>query len=705
MRGDGSGEHCPGCVLRLGLTPALDEEPVDPPAVGPYRLLEVIGEGGFGTVWLATQTQPFTREVALKVIKPGIDCPRVQARFSVEKRALAMMDHPHIARVLDGGQTDAGRPYFVMELARGPTLLRYCESNRLPIQQRLALFLPLCEALQHAHQKGVIHRDIKPSNILVCDRDGVPVPKIIDFGVAKATRDELAEETLVTHLGQIIGTPAYMSPEQASLGGIDVDTRSDIYSLGVLLYEALTGRIPFSPSNSGPAGVQQLLHEIREVDPKSPSSAVASLPAADQRAIASARSTEPSKLVHSLMGDLDRVVLKCLEKERSRRYPSAAALAEDLRRFLRREPVTATAPTLAYRFGKFANRHWAALLTAVLFLVVLMAATAVSVSQAIRAGRLAASETQLRRIAQTNELHLRRTIYAADVNLASQALDREDTEGARNILHPYQKVTANQDVRGWEWHLLWKLAQGSPTRGLFGHSNAVPGLAWSLDGTLLWSCGQDGSVRSWNPETGEETARYDFGPNPLQALALHPSGERIAVVSPARNLGGILDVRTGRAQVVPIELSHACWVVVAAPDGSAFLHGSGGWGFAATNGVTVIRDLDFASPRLIPESGARCAFTRDGSLLATGTWGQHIKLWHWPSLLPAGELGPVGPIGSLAFSSDGERLVAGASAGELTLWHIPSRSVFHRRQAHAGTVISSAQFSPDGTRILTSAGD
>jgi serine/threonine protein kinase/tetratricopeptide (TPR) repeat protein len=325
--------------------------------LGRYKLLEKIGEGGFGVVYVAEQKEPVKRRVALKIIKLGMDTRQVVARFEAERQALALMDHPNIAKVLDAGATDSGRPYFVMELVRGVKLTEYCDQHKLSTKQRLELFIPVCQAIQHAHQKGIIHRDIKPSNILVTLHDGVPVPKVIDFGIAKATQQDLTDKTVYTQLQQFVGTPAYMSPEQAEMSGLDVDTRSDIYSLGVLLYELLTGRTPLDPKELMSQGIDGMRKTIREKEPVHPSTKVATLQGEELTTTAARHAAEAPKLVSLLRGDLDWIVMKCLEKDRTRRYETANGLAADLRRHLNNEPISARPPSTAYRFQKALRRN------------------------------------------------------------------------------------------------------------------------------------------------------------------------------------------------------------------------------------------------------------------------------------------------------------------------------------------------------------
>ena len=340
--------------------------------LGPYKLLEQSGEGGFGVVFMAEQHKPVRRKVALKVLKPGMDTRQVVARFEAERQALALMDHPNIAHVFDGGETAGGRPYFVMELVRGIPITEFCDDNQLPVRQRLELFVRVCQAVQHAHQKGIIHRDLKPSNIMVTLHDGTPVVKVIDFGIAKALGQQLTDKTLFTNFAQLMGTPMYMSPEQAQLSGLDMDTRTDIYSLGVLLYELLTGTTPFDAERLRTAAYDEIRRIIREEEPPKPSTRLSTLGEATATVSAN-RQTDPKRLRQLFRGELDWIVMKALEKDRNRRYDTASAFAADVQRYLHDEPVQACPPSAWYRFRKFARRRKAFLgfTGLVLFFVVL----------------------------------------------------------------------------------------------------------------------------------------------------------------------------------------------------------------------------------------------------------------------------------------------------------------------------------------------
>ena len=338
--------------------------------IGPYKLLQQIGEGGMGIVYMARQERPVQRMVALKIIKPGMDSAQVIARFEAERQALALMDHPNIARVIDAGTTDAGGPYFVMELVKGIPIIQYADEHRLTACQRLELFIPVCHAVQHAHQKGIIHRDLKPTNVLVADYDDRPVPKVINFGVAKAIGQHLTEKTMFTQFGQVVGTIEYMSPEQAKLNQADIDTRTDIYSLGVLLYELLTGEIPFDRQRLHSGAFDEMLRIIREEEPPKPSTRLSS--SKSLPSISAQRQLEPKKLTMLIAGELDWIVMKALEKDRTRRYETPTAFARDIQRYLADEPVEACPPSVGYRLRKFARRNKGALAVAATMLLLLV---------------------------------------------------------------------------------------------------------------------------------------------------------------------------------------------------------------------------------------------------------------------------------------------------------------------------------------------
>jgi serine/threonine protein kinase/tetratricopeptide (TPR) repeat protein len=420
-----------------GDAPQITEGPGS--RIGPYKLLQQIGEGGMGAVYMAEQEHPVRRRVALKIIKPGMDSKQVIARFEAERQALALMDHLNIAHVLDAGTTETGRPFFVMELVHGVPLTRYCDENRLTPRQRLELFVPVCQAIQHAHQKGIIHRDLKPSNILVTLYDGRPVPKIIDFGLAKATDQRLTERTMFTQYGTIVGTFEYMAPEQAEMSALGVDTRSDIYSLGVLLYELLTGTTPLQRKRLREAALTEALRLIKEEEPEKPSARLSHSGQA-LATVAAARKTEPARLARLVRGELDWIVMKCLEKDRTRRYETANGLARDIERHLHDEPVEACPPSAGYRLRKLARKYKKAVGVAAVFLALLLGGVVVSTAQAVRASRAEARAV-------------------AERDAAQQARERADRNFAlaKDAVEKYlSKVTDNPRLTQANFHQLRK---------------------------------------------------------------------------------------------------------------------------------------------------------------------------------------------------------------------------------------------------------
>ncbi|HVU22590.1 MAG TPA: protein kinase [Opitutus sp.] len=497
---DHAASNMPSAAPGLGetvaaFTPRPEEKAGD--LIGRYKLLQQIGEGGCGVVYMAEQTAPVVRRVALKVIKLGMDTKSVIARFEAERQALAMMDHPNIAKVLDAGTTDNGRPFFVMELVRGIPITKYCDENNLPTADRLGLFDQVCHAIQHAHQKGIIHRDIKPSNILVTVNDGKPVPKVIDFGIAKATQGKLTDATVFTAFEQFIGTPAYMSPEQAEMSSLDIDTRSDIYSLGVLLYELLTGRTPFDPKELLQAGLDEMRRQIREVEPVKPSTRLGILEKTALTATAERRRTDPPKLIRLIDGDLDWIVMRCLEKDRTRRYETAVSVAQDIQRHLQHEPIVARPVSAFYRLKKLARRHRLAFAAVVTFAALWLVGTILSTYLATRVVR-AENEAEASRAGRD---YVDGLIY----QLAEQAANRP--QGSDRI-QPDPPIT----VRAALDHIVAQLdpADGSPTWFSHGLKNrgVIPetlGEASQILGDYLRAVDLLGKAAAMN--------RAEFGPD------------------------------------------------------------------------------------------------------------------------------------------------------------------------------------------------
>jgi WD40 repeat protein/serine/threonine protein kinase len=521
--------------------------------IGQYKLLQLIGEGGFGSVFMAEQERPVRRKVALKIIKLGMDTKQVIARFEAERQALAIMDHPNIAKVLEAGATETGRPYFVMELVRGVPITEYCDSQRLTTRQRAELFVQVCQAIQHAHQKGVIHRDIKPNNVLVTMHDDKAVPKVIDFGIAKATGQNLTEKTLFTEFRQFVGTPAYMSPEQAQMNELDVDTRSDIYSLGVLLYELLTGTTPFDPRQLRSAAYDEIRRIIREVEPPKPSTRISTL-GDTLPGVAERRRIDPSQFSHSMKGELDWIVMKAMDKDRTRRYETANGLTLDIQRYLNDEPILARPPSSAYRFRKLVRRNKLAFGAAAAVSLALVLGVCLSTWEAVRASRArdiaqaarADEATQrhiaedARRQADAREFAARQRAYASDIHLLQHAIETGDLGKAQNLLDRQLPQNGEQDLRGWEWRYLWQFCKSDALYTLCHEPNEIYSLSSSSDGKWL-ATGQflDGAVAVWDLGTRQPIARLQVGNR--QAFVLFAPRSRVLAVA-----GGTLSASTVR---------------------------------------------------------------------------------------------------------------------------------------------------------------
>jgi eukaryotic-like serine/threonine-protein kinase len=496
--------------------------------IGPYKLLQQIGEGGMGFVYMAEQGKPVRRKVALKIIKPGMDSRQVIARFEAERQALAMMDHQNIARVLDAGTTDNGRPYFVMELVHGVPITQFCDDRHLTPRERLALFVPVCRAIQHAHQKGIIHRDIKPSNVLMTMYDDQPVPKVIDFGVAKAIEQRLTERTMFTQYGALVGTFEYMSPEQAEMNAFGVDTRSDVYSLGVLLYELLTGTTPLGRERMRSAALHELVRLIKEEEAQRPSVRLSSLD--HLPTVAAARKTEPGRLRKLMRGELDWIVMRCLEKDRARRYESASGLARDVERYLADEPVEAGPPGAGYRLRRFARKYRTTLRIAGAFLVLLVLGAVVSTWQAIRATLAENRASEQRDVARRNEVDairareetskayeqaavanqklqkttgdLRTALYVSDLNRAYQFWEAGNIQRVEELLERHLPSGKEDDLRGVEWHFLRRMASLFQAGRLADAGSPLLSLAISPDGRSVATSNTRGTLTVWDAATG-----------------------------------------------------------------------------------------------------------------------------------------------------------------------------------------------------------
>jgi eukaryotic-like serine/threonine-protein kinase len=690
-----------------GLLGPAEEPAAEGPGVtlGPYKLLEQLGEGGFAFVFMAEQHHPVRRKVALKVLKPGMDTRQVVARFEAERQALALMDHPNIAQVFDAGETPLGRPYFVMELVRGTTITDFCDHNQLPVQERLALFASVCQAVQHAHHKGVIHRDIKPSNVLVTLHDGVPVVKVIDFGIAKAVGQQLTDRTLFTGFAQMVGTPLYMSPEQAELSGLDVDTRTDVYSLGVLLYELLTGTTPFDCERLRAAGYDEMRRIIREEEPPKPSTRITTLGRA-ATTVSARRRSDPCRLRRLFRGELDWVVMKALEKDRNRRYETPSAFAADVGRYLHDDPVLACPPSAWYRFRKFARRNRSALVLAavVLAAAVALAVTLLIAAQSSRAAaRLRHEQEQTEEALRQAEHYRRLAERASALVLLERGLGLcEQGEVAQGLLwlgRGLEVAPADADdlqhalranITAWWRHL------GHRLRAVLEHPGPVYAAALSPDGkTALTAC-HDGAARLWDVATGRprgEPLRHAGGG--VFAAAFSPDG-RIVLTGGMDRTARLWDAVTGRPVGEP--LGHAGVVHAAAfsPDGKSF----------ATAGATVTL-WDAASRERLGELGeARqritcIRFSPDGRTLVHGGHGVTLA-WDVESRKAIGTL-KTGLV-RLAYRPDGKAVVGSQEDGTTYLWE-PVPGTVHRLGIEPGGPVHAIEYSPDGATIRTAGGD
>ena len=705
--------------------------------IGNYKLLELIGEGGMAVVYMAEQEKPIRRKVALKIIKLGMDTRQVIARFEAERQALALMDHPNIAKVFDAGTTATGRPYFVMELVKGISITEYCDKNNLTTQERLELFIPVCQAIQHAHQKGIIHRDLKPSNIMVTSQDDKPLPKVIDFGISKAINQRLTEKTLFTQYAQIIGTPEYMSPEQAEVTSLDIDTRSDIYSLGVLLYKLLTGFTPFDAQELRSKGYAEMQRVIREQEPVKPSTKLTTL-GGKLEEIAKHHSATADQLRKSVRGDLDWIVMKTLEKDRTRRYATAHDLAGDLEHHLNNEPVMARPPSKVYRFQKMVRRNKGLFAAVAVVAAVLVLGAVISTWQAVRA-------TEAKQQAEAKELARRQLAYDSDMSLAQHSLAMNDLGRAWRLLEGHRPMPGEVDLRGWEWRYLWQECRSDALGELCRYPNSAYSVAYSTSGNVLAVAGLGQFfVEIWDVPGRKRIKTLQ--PNEGNIVAFSPRGDLLAT-----NAGNQIRLwRTGTWDLVrQLTLSDYVVFLKFSPDGTRLASLSPDevtvwevdqWSIVRQiRGVTImgahigvldfspdskalvtgdfnhhLQGIDLASGKTIfhvreahPEGISSVVWSPSGSIIASGSafTGGPIRLWDATSGESLGSLeGHTSWICELIFSRDGRRLYSASGDQTIRIWDVEQRRCLATLRGSNNEVYGLA-LSPDGTMLASACKD
>jgi len=693
--------------------------------IGPYKILETLGEGGMGVVYLAEQTVPIHRKVALKLIKLGMDTRQVIARFDSERQALAMMDHPHVAKVFDAGTTEQGRPYFVMEYVRGIPITDYCDKLRLTTKERLTLFMQVCHAIQHAHQKGIIHRDIKPSNVLVTVEDDQPKPKVIDFGVAKATQQKLTEQTLFTEQGQLVGTPEYMSPEQAEMTALDIDTRTDIYSLGVLLYQLLAGALPFEPSSLRKAAFGEIQRIICEQEPPKPSTRLSGL-GDESGTVAKRRRTTRAALEKQLHGDLDWITMKALEKDRTRRYPTATEFAADIQRHLGNEPVLANPPGAAYRAKKFIRRNKGGVIAVTAIFVALLLGligTSWGFSQAFRNSAEAIrqrdeallakrAETaaltdaeQQRNVAEVErgralkaERDARSQTYFANIAAAQAALANNEIATVHRLLD-----TAPEEFSDWEWAYLFSEADRSLAT-LEAHGD-VMSVAFSRDGARLVSVTLGENVQIWEASTGEELSSLQLADCGVWCVAYTPDFKRAASAC-ERGSVRVWEVATGNELINLQGHTRSVRSVSFSPDGSRLVSGS-------LDGTVRLWNVDTweTLATLHGEAGGarNCVvFSPDGTHVAWASDRNTVGIWDSST----GEQLPFmfthrRNVSCVAYAPDGTRIATGSDDNTVRVWDTSTGNQLAEMRGHRGRLerLNFIAFTPDGTRMASASDD
>ena len=731
--------------------------------IGHYELLKLIGEGGMGLVYLAQQKEPIKRKVALKIVKLGMDTKQVIARFEAERQTLALLEHPNIAHVFDAGTTDSGRPYFVMEYVKGKSITKYCDEDTLCVEKRLELFRQVCEGIHHAHQKGIIHRDIKPSNILVSLQDDKPIPKIIDFGIAKAITQPLTEKTSYTEHGQLLGTPEYMSPEQADMAYQDVDTRSDIYSLGVLLYELLTGATPFDAQRLREGGIDHIQQIIRDEEPRTPSARLTSL-GDKAKAVAERRRTQIITLTRRLHRELEWIPMKAMRKDRTRRYRSASELADDIQNYLTGTPLIAGPESTVYRARKFARKHAGSVAMVALVAVAIILGLVASILLGCRAEQARKQEAtarkqveqaltraenaeriakEQRKIAEERADKYRHMSYIHGVALADVKYREGNLRSARKLLE-----SCPEDKRNWEWYrlnhvmdealvtfncppyilsmvlspdgkriastnvdssrddwqhriMVWDAVSGAKTLTLKGYEEKVfLRVEFSPDGKRIVSGGIDKTVRVWDASSGEEIMRLEGHEKPVSSVLFSPDGKRIISGSHDGTVK-VWDSGNGR-ELITIQIGGFILSVSVSPDGERIIVGNFSSSITEWDAATGEEVRTFSVP---DQRVSIVGYSPDGKRIALGCEAGMIKILD--AATGEGTIATAGGPGlynsmitSLAFSPDSKRIVSGSMDHTVRIWDAATGDELTALVGH-GWKISSVAFSTDGERIIS----
>ncbi len=701
-------------VPALDPNTTLDKPPmIEGPGtmIGRYKLLELIGEGGMGLVYLAEQQEPVRRNVALKIVKLGMDTKQVIARFEAERQTLAVLDHPNIAHVFDAGTTKAGRPYFVMEYVEGLSITKYCDEQKLNIEERLELFKQVCEGVQHAHQKGIIHRDIKPSNILVSNHGDKAVPKIIDFGIAKAITQPLTEETFFTHEGQLLGTPEYMSPEQVDLATQDIDTRSDIYSLGVLLYVLLSGALPFDRESLEEADFAELQRTIREEEPPLPSTRLTTL-GDKAKAIAENRGTQIITLTRRLHRELEWIPMKAMRKERTRRYRSASELADDIQNYLTGTPLIAGPETAVYRARKFVRKHAGSVATAALVAVLIVLGLVVSTALSFRAENARKQEAAARTQAEQAQTHAeertekyRNLFYVHSVAMADVKYRERNLRSARKLLK-----SCPEDLRNWEWYRLNHIMDESLIT--IAPSQLGFWIALSPDGKRIAS-GRMGTITIWDTESGAEVLTFEeSGKHFTGPFAFNPDGTRIVSGGWHRTDSGrstpmikVSDTSSGKVLMTLAGHEGRVHCVAVSPDGERIVSGSFDKTVKVWDASTgeEIRTLSGHKDLVI------CvAFSPNGREIASGGYDQTVRIW---DTVTGEQLKTFHMDGqkviAVDYSPDGKRIAVGCGPGLIRILDTETGQRITAAVDHVWyrSTVTSVDFSPDGKRLVSGSYD